>query len=35
MEMHESSGTTATGDASGGVVVDRPDNFEPPVLDNV
>merc|ERR1711920_860075 len=35
MEMHESSGTTTSVDASGGVVVDRPDNFEPPVLDNV
>jgi len=34
MEMHESSGTTTT-DATGGVVVERPDNFEPPVLDSV
>ena len=36
MEMHESSGTAATtSDAAGGVVIDRPDNFEPPVLDSV
>merc|ERR1712121_429802 len=38
MEMHESSGTTGGGetvDASGGVSVDRPDNYEPPVVDSV
>ncbi|XP_004211786.1 small ribosomal subunit protein eS1 [Hydra vulgaris] len=36
MEMHESSGTaTTTTGTAGGVVIDRPDNFEPPVLDSV
>lgn len=38
MEMHEGSATvTTTTDpsAAGGVTVDRPDNYEPPVLDAV
>ena len=35
MEMHESSGGTTTVDATGSVVVERPDNYEPPVLDSV
>jgi len=37
MEMHE-GGSSATGgavDTSGGVAVDRPDNYEPPIVDSV
>ena len=39
MEMHEGSSTTTTTTADpsapGGVSVERPDNYEPPVLDAV
>lgn len=39
MEMYENAGTTATPavatDGSAGFQLDRPDNYEPPILESV
>lgn len=36
MEMHEGGTTTTTsGEAATGVPTERPDNYEPPVVDSV